>query len=381
MNLPSDPLVVAISQGPTPYYTPILNALSDRLRLHVIYMSLGAEPGVGTAKWSDFRDSWGEQPTFEHSHHRSWPISLGGLDFQARFSVGVSLKLRRLNPDAVLVHSWGPLMMEPLIWSRMARRRTVMWTESSARTGLLRDPITTFARRRLVALADAFVSTGSPAAQFIEDLGADPGRVIRSCLPSPLAELIAEMPRASKPIGDSAATSFLFVGRLVELKRPVELALAFVRTMPSMPGATLTFVGDGPLKGRLAEIAATTGGRIRLLDRAEGPALAPRFLEADVLVLPSVREVWGLVVNEALAAGLFVVATGQVASAVDLLDERSGLIVLADAPGRLEEALRAADAAGQSETEREARRARVRDCTRRAFARNLQRAIELALSA
>jgi glycosyltransferase involved in cell wall biosynthesis len=188
------------------------------------------------------------------------------------------------------------------------------------------------------------------------------------------------MPRTSRPAGHSAATRFLFVGRLVELKRPVELARAFVRAMPSMAGATLTFIGDGPLRGVLSEIAASTDGRIRVLERAEGAALATRFLDADVLVLPSVREVWGLVVNEALAAGLFVVATDQVASAVDLLDQGSGLIVPADLPARLEDALRAADRVGQSDTERAARTARVMKCTGSSFAADLHQAIELALN-
>lgn len=380
MDAPHAPRVVAISQGPTPYYTPILNALAERVQLHVVYMGRGADPGAGAVGWSDFRDIWGEPPAFEHSYHGSLPIRVGRLDFHARVSVGISRELRRLDPDVVLVHSWGPLMMEPLIWSRVASRRAVMWTESSARTGLLRDPVTMFSRRRLVALADAFLSTGTLATRFIEDLGANPRRVVRSCLPSALAETIAGMPMSGRE-GAAAGTRFLFIGRLVERKRPVELARAFVRALPSLGGATLTFVGDGPLGRRLAEIAALAGGRIRLVGRVEGQALAAQYLEADVLVIPSVREVWGLVVNEALAAGLYVVAADEVASAIDLLDDRSGLIIRADDPGKLVDALRSADKVPQSETQRAARRARIRECTRQSFVTDLHRAIELALSA
>lgn len=378
MILRSEVSVVAISQGPTPYYTPILNALSDHVRLHTIYMAKGDDPTARNSGWSDFSDRWGELPRFEHSFYGSLPIRVGRLDFLTRVSVGVSRELRRLNPDVVLVHSWGPVMIEPLLWTRRARRPAVMWTESGPRTGLLRDPISLFVRRRLVALADAFVSTGTPATRFIESLGADPRMVVRSCLPSLLAETIAATPTAANP-GDASGTRFLFVGRLVELKRPIELAQAFLQALPSLPGATLTFVGDGPLRGPLAGIAAGTDGQIRVLERAEGPALVARYLDADVLVLPSVREVWGLVVNEALAAGLFVVATDQVASAFELLDKDSGLIVVADDPPKLVEALKAAGAVDQSASRRSARAARVAGCTPRSFAADLNRAIELAL--
>lgn len=377
MTARSDVSVVAISQGPTPYYTPIFNALAERVRLHVVYMGRGSRPGSALAGWTDFNDLWGERPTFEYSFYGSLPIRVGRLDFHVRVSAGICRVLRRLNPDVVLVHSWGPLMVEPLVWARLTRRHSVMWTESGARTGLFRDPVSMFIRRRLVARADTFVATGRHAAQFILDLGADPGRVVRSCLPSALAETIAATPATRRRSAVGSGTRFLFVGRLVERKRPLQLAQAFIRALPSLDGATLTFVGDGPLRGRLAEIAAVDGN-IRLLDRAEGESLAARYLEADVLVIPSVREVWGLVVNEALAAGLYVVATDQVASAVELLDQHSGLVVAPDEPDALVDALRIAATAGRSEADRVTRIARVKDCTPRSFAADLLRAIELA---
>jgi glycosyltransferase involved in cell wall biosynthesis len=379
MTARPDVSVVAISQGPTPYYTPILNALSEHVRLHVLYMGRGSRPGSGAAGWADFNDLWGERPTFEYSFYGSVPIRLGRLDFHARVSVGISRELRRLNPDVVLVHSWGPLMIEPMVWARLSRHHSVMWTESSARTGLFRDPGSMYVRRRLVDLADTFVATGRLATEFITQLGADPRRVVRTCLPSPLAETIAATRPASRPSAAGSGTKFLFVGRLVERKRPVQLAEAFIRSLPSLDGASLTFVGDGPLRRRLAEIAAVHGS-IRLLERAEGESLAAHYLEADVLVVPSVREVWGLVVNEALAAGLFVIATTQVAGAVELIDKDSGLIIGPNDADALVEALRVAVDAGRSEADRLSRIAKVRDCTARSFAAALDRAIDLAVN-
>ncbi len=378
--LRSSPRVVAVSQGPTPYYTPILNALADRVRLHVAYLGRGTPPQGGSAGWSDFADFWGETPTFDHSFHRSLPIRVGRLDFHARFSLGISRTLRRLDPDVILVHSWGPLMIEPLVWSRATGRRSVMWTESSAGTGLLRDPMTMWIRRRLVSLADAFVSTGSAASRFIADLGAAQSRIVPACLPSALAGTIATISRPAAGRSDTAGTRFLFVGRLVARKRPVELVRAFNRALPALGDATLTFVGDGPLRETIAELASASSGRIRFVDRAEGLELAEHYWSADVLVVPSVREVWGLVVNEGLAAGLFIIATDQVASAVDLLDADSGLIIRPDEPSTLIEALERAAEVAKSTAARVARAERVHDCTPGAFAGALERAIELAVT-
>jgi glycosyltransferase involved in cell wall biosynthesis len=373
-----EPLVVAIFPGPTPYYTAILNRLAESVRLHVVYMARGARPNRGAVGWSDFDDVWGEPPQFRHSFHPSVGFRVGRADFHTRVSAGISRALARLDPGVVLVHSWGPLMAEPLVWARLRHRRTVMWTESGAKTGLLRDPVSMLLRRRLVDLVDAFVATGTLATEFIATLGADPRRVVNSCLPSALASALIAAGRRSHAQGAGPTRRYLFVGRLVELKRPLLLARAFLEALPSLDGSTLTFVGDGPLADDLAAIAARSGDAIRLAGRAEGAALVERYLDADILVLPSVREVWGLVVNEALAAGLYVVATSEVAAAVDLLDPHSGIVVEPDRPDALVAALRTAHGAGQSEAARQARAERVAGCTPEAFAADVCRAIELA---
>lgn len=374
-------MVAAISQSPTPYYTAIFNALSNMVRLHVIYLGQGSTPARDGPSWTDFRDVWGEPPRFEWSNHRSIAIRLGRLDFYSHLSLGISRQLRRLGPDVVLAHSWGPLMVEPLVWARRTGRATVMWTESGATTGLVRDPVSTAVRRGIVGLADAYVSAGSRATAYIEALGAATDRTITSCLPSALAGAIA----AAAPTHDLGITAasgrrFLYVGRLVERKRPVELARSFMRALPLLGLSTLTFVGDGPLRPNLEILAESSHGRIRVLDRAEGLPLAEQYLAADVLVVPSVREVWGLVVNEGLAAGLFVVATDEVAAAIDLLDAESGIVIPADDSGRLVEALVRAAESDTSAVARAIRRTRVTRCTPTDFAEAISRAVDLAMS-
>ena len=254
------PSVVAIFQAPTPYYTPILNELADRVRLHVVYLGYGGEHAAHGSSWADFKDVWGEAPRFDRSDHRSMAIRFSRLDFHAHFSIGVGRRLSRLRPDIVLAHSWGPLMVEPLVWARMHEHRSVMWTESGASTGLLRDPVSMAVRRRIVGLADAFVSSGSEATRFVQDLGADPARVITSCLPSALAGTIAARATPGPTVAAGAASRFLFVGQFVVLKRPVELAEAFLQAGPRLGGATLTFVGDGPLRQRLETFVERSAG-------------------------------------------------------------------------------------------------------------------------
>jgi glycosyltransferase involved in cell wall biosynthesis len=98
----------------------------------------------------------------------------------------------------------------------------------------------------------------------------------------------------------------LGVGRLVYYKGFEYL----VQAMAEVPG-TLVIVGDGPLRGRLAELAAAPAVRGRVHLVGEAPRVAPYYRAADVFALPATErsEAFGLVQVEAMAAGLPVVNT------------------------------------------------------------------------
>jgi glycosyltransferase involved in cell wall biosynthesis len=121
---------------------------------------------------------------------------------------------------------------------------------------------------------------------------------------------------------------FVFSGRLAQVKRVDLLIQAFVRIAADRPEWDLLIVGDGALRDELRSMVPShlqsrvvwTG----FLDHNE-PALA--YHAADVLVLPSDREPWAVVVQEAMAAGLPVIASDVVGAAHEMVkDGTSGRI-------------------------------------------------------
>jgi hypothetical protein len=369
--------LVFITESPTPYSTPILNELASRLRLHVVYLDRGRSAGKGHALWSDFDDPWGQKPEFDHTFVPSLQFRLGMADFHTQMTAGSSFLLRRLKPDVLVVHSWGPPMVEPLLWARGTGRPSVMWVESTRDSGLLRGRLPTKVRRVIVGLADSYVSNGRSATDFALGLGAEQSDISTSCLPSLLGQRLEATPLPEKAAG--SPTKFLFVGRLVDLKRPVELARVFLST-PELNDSTLTMIGDGPLRETL-QIMPASGSRIQLPGRLASESLIQAYLDADVLVAPSYREVWGLVVNEALAAGLYVIASDRVGSTHDLLDRDSGVVVGADDDAALGRAMVAATQVSQSLAARQRRRDRVSGCTAEMFADDVVGAVSRALEA
>jgi glycosyltransferase involved in cell wall biosynthesis len=106
----------------------------------------------------------------------------------------------------------------------------------------------------------------------------------------------------------------LYVGRLSREKQLDHLKLI----LDKIPGTRLALVGDGPARGDLEKYFA--GTPTQFPGYLKGEALSQAYASADIFVFPSAIESFGLVVVEAMAAGLPVVAS-RVGGVCDVVEE------------------------------------------------------------
>lgn len=127
--------------------------------------------------------------------------------------------------------------------------------------------------------------------------------------------------------GQSDKKVILFVGRLVEIKGVYYL----IEAMKSVD-AVLIIAGDGPLHDELVEHAKEQGDKIRFIGSKTHDELKEIYASADIFVVPSItskngaREGLGLVMFEAMASGLPIVAckTGGIIEVIE--DRKTGLL-------------------------------------------------------
>lgn len=107
------------------------------------------------------------------------------------------------------------------------------------------------------------------------------------------------------------ADRLLFVGRLAAVKGVPVLLEAFARLRVARPGATLTVVGDGPERAGLEAAVARAGiaGAVTFRGNLSQDGVAEALRYADVLCVPSFAEGVPVVLMEAMAAGVPVVAS------------------------------------------------------------------------
>ncbi|HEV7670175.1 MAG TPA: glycosyltransferase [Thermoanaerobaculia bacterium] len=180
---------------------------------------------------------------------------------------------------------------------------------------------------REIELADAIVTVSELARATYVEAGIDPGRVRAVPLGADL-ELFA--PPAQEP-ARGPGTVFLFAGAPIVRKGFDLLLAAFARVVAAEPSATLRVVG--PRGGEAAREGMTFVGPVGQTE------LAAEMSRADCLVLPSRNDSYGMVVAEALAAGLPVVVSDMVGAAELVVPGENGWVVPAGDGGALSERL------------------------------------------
>jgi glycosyltransferase involved in cell wall biosynthesis len=108
----------------------------------------------------------------------------------------------------------------------------------------------------------------------------------------------------------------LFAGKLQEVKRPVDVVRA-IRLLDAP--VRLVIAGTGELRDRVVFESQQRGTPITELGFVNQSLIPYVYRAADVLALPSASETWGLVVNEAMAAGTPAVCSTGVSAADDLV--------------------------------------------------------------
>lgn len=133
--------------------------------------------------------------------------------------------------------------------------------------------------------------------------------------------------------GQPQKIALLYVGRLAPEKRLDTLRPLFA----SLPNASIAFVGDGPERDRLQTVFAGTGAVFT--GYLQGEELSAAYASADAFVFPSTTETLGLVLLEAMTAGLPIIAARS-RPTVELLGEDNGLLFDASQPTSLLDSVR-----------------------------------------
>ena len=248
----------------------------------------------------------------------------------ARLAADAVRAARRCKPDVVFAHFLFPAGAAGLAAARAARVPLVVMAHGTDVANLRRAPLHALTRP-VIRGAAAVIANSRWLATRLEAQYA--GLTCEVCdLGVDLAEFTPDVEAAVWTAGEHPR--LLCVGSLVERKNVVGLAEAFAR----LDRGSLTFVGDGPLRGALEDRA-----NVAVIGRIPHEEVPSWIAACDVLCQPSLIEPFGLAALEAMALERSVVATTE-GGPPEFVTPEAGVLVDPGDPAALTAALAAAAA-------------------------------------
>ena len=175
------------------------------------------------------------------------------------------------------------------------------------------------------------IVNGESGARYVIRLGVDPGRVFRAPQTTridPFLELPATRPAPVR-------RRLLYSGQLIPRKGmlPFAAALAEWGVQHAEHSIEIGFVGDGPTRAGLTSFQWPRNITARFFGSVEYQRLPEIYSQAGILVFPTLADEWGLVVVEAMAAGLPVLGSLYSQAVEELVvDGRNGWTFRPDDP-------------------------------------------------
>jgi glycosyltransferase involved in cell wall biosynthesis len=234
-------------------------------------------------------------------------------------------------PSLVIVNGYAdPARVRVIRWCRQNGLPCFVWGDSNIRCESRqgwRSWSKSIVLRQILSQACGAMCCGTLGKAYFEYYGVPAERIFMVPY-EPDYELIRSITPEQK---DEAKKRFgladhrkriVFSGRLIPVKRPDLLIDAFLRVANQRPDWDLLMVGDGPLREVLkSRIPKDLDSRVvwtGFLD--DQTTVSALYRSSDVLVLPSDYEPWALVINEAAAAGLAILASDVVGAAEELVE-------------------------------------------------------------
>jgi glycosyltransferase involved in cell wall biosynthesis len=237
-------------------------------------------------------------------------------------------RVERYLPAVDLIHAHGPVFHGVPACTLATRLGVpaVLTVHTGPFSKLLRRPSLRWLTRRTLERADCVCPVSHDLRRQIEDAGIQPKRIEVTYNPVD-TELFRPASR-----GNRLFRRIVFAGRLEEYKGALRALRAFAEIAERWPGWTLVIAGDGPelpAIERFLQGHPAVERQVQLLGPCTKRQLAEVFATSDFFVYPSRHETFGIVLAEAMSAGLPVIGPNCTAPP-EFIDARHGLLVPPD---------------------------------------------------
>ena len=296
-----------------PYRIPVLQELERKCKSLKVFISNPTEGGG--QGWNGVSVQIQKSLTWHSIWHHPQNFS---ERLSIQFPYDTIARLANFNPDVVISGELGLRTIQAALFTGSSlRRKLIVWATLSEATEQGRGLIRPIVRRALLTRADAVLVNGESGARYIQRFGVEPAKVFRV----PQTTDVAPFLNRASDRRLSIRHRLLYVGRLIELKGLIPFLRRLAAWALKNPERKVEFslAGDGPMRSAIAEFVCPRNVSLTMLGNVPYDRLPEVYGNAGILVFPTLADEWGLVVVEAMAAGLPVLGSIYSQAVEDLI--------------------------------------------------------------
>lgn len=262
-------------------------------------------------------------------------------------SLNIVSRLLRFKPQLIFTSSFGIWTMLALLLKPLAKWRVVIAYEGSSPSVDFRgSALRLVLRRAMVKAADALITNSHAGKTYLIDiLKAKESNVFHQPyeVPATTALIGATQEDKHSNLHQLKQPVFLFVGGIVPRKGlHLLLEACVVLQKQGYRNYTLLVVGDGPQRQELEAFSENhaLADCVKWAGRVDYGNLGAYFNSADVFVLPTLEDTWGVVVLEAMALGKPVLCSKWAGAAEMVIEGENGYLFEPQQPEELAKVMR-----------------------------------------
>lgn len=306
------------------YWQPLLNEFTN----------LFPQTKVFTGLWPGFAKGFEDSFKVEVVGNQAvLPIKPGIFDYGSNFtylSPRIVSRLLQFKPHIIFASSFGVWTVLALLFKSLGKWKVIIAYEgSSPSVDYCDSPIRLAIRRTMVQAADACITNSQAGkAYLLEFLQAKENSVFAQPYETPDVQAwLKPSEDFQLDISSLRHPIFLFVGSIIPRKGLQILLQAFsLLQKQGFCDFSLLIIGEGPQREQLQIFSENHDltEYLQWLGKVDYAKLGDYFRNADVFILPTLEDTWGMVVLEAMAVGKPVICSKAAGAAELIIDGENG---------------------------------------------------------
>lgn len=310
-----------------PYRIPVLNKLDEHedVQLTVWYLEEREKNRQWNINHKEIQYNYECLPGI-HTY-------IQNLDMGVHLNPGIFIKLLRQNPDVIITSGYDSLgYWTALMYCKLFRKKFIVWWGSTLESSRVQNSVVNRVRKVFFKAAHSFVTYGTESAKCLKHYNVEENKIAVGYNTVDIRYFRNKYNEyyLNKKLEHNKENiiKLLFIGQLIERKGLLQIIEALKKL--NNLSWELRIVGSGPDEQKLKQRVQEAGleNQIYFEGYKQKEELINYLVQSHCLLFPSLIEVWGLVVNEALATNTFVLASKYAGATKDIIvDKQNGLII------------------------------------------------------